>query len=319
MKSAPYRHCVGLRAALAIVCCMAAFALGGCASGADARALAATLETVSAQADLQHVPFVGQEDHTCGPAALAMVLQANGQQADLARLTQEVYLPGRSGTLQTDMLAAARRRGLLAHVVEPNLTAVLREVAAGHPVIVYQNLSLDILPVWHYAVVVGYDLHSGRVWLHSGTTARMEMSMFAFENTWSRGDHWAMVALPVGKLPATGDAQTIARSVAALERAQPRAAMAAYQTALKRWPQDRSLWLGLGNAAYASHEPDAATSAWRQALALDPGYAPAWNNLAQLAFERGDATTARAAIAQAVAAGGPRQPQYLALQGQLQD
>jgi hypothetical protein len=33
----------------------------------------------------------------------------------------------------------------------------LREVAAGNPVLVLQNLSFAWAPVWHYAVVMGYD------------------------------------------------------------------------------------------------------------------------------------------------------------------
>lgn len=45
------------------------------------------------------------------------------------------------------MLVASRRNGLPAYPLKPKLEAVLREVAAGNPVLVFQNLSLPIYPV----------------------------------------------------------------------------------------------------------------------------------------------------------------------------
>ena len=55
-------------------------------------------------------------------------------------LTDEVDIPGRKGSLQVEMLAGARRNGLLAYVLAPELKDVLAEVAAGNPVVVLQNL-----------------------------------------------------------------------------------------------------------------------------------------------------------------------------------
>ena len=50
----------------------------------------------------------------------------------------------------------------------PRLADLLQEVAAGHPVIVLQNLGLEWIPVWHYSVVIGYDLSRGQLVLRSG-------------------------------------------------------------------------------------------------------------------------------------------------------
>ncbi len=274
--------------------------------------------TVAQQADLPAVPFFAQKEYECGPAALAMVMTAAGVAVTPDALVSQVYLPARKGSLQVEMLAATRQRGLLAYTLQPVLKDLLQEVAAGHPVLVFQNLSLPIYPVWHYAVVTGYDLGRNTLTLHSGETARMEMSLFTFERTWARGGDWAMLALPPDQLPVTADAQTFARSVAALEPQWPQAAQQAYATALQRWPAQPALLFGLGNSAYALHELAAAAQAYQQAVAVQPDFADAWNNLAQVQLELGQLEAAAAAVAQAVALGGARAARYAELQQQIQ-
>jgi tetratricopeptide (TPR) repeat protein len=272
---------------------------------------------VPVRMELSSTPFFPQEEYECGPAALATVLQAAGVAVQPEALVKQVYLPGRKGSLQVEMLAASRRYGLPAYALQQKLGAVLEEVAAGHPVLVFQNLSLPIYPVWHYAVVVGFDRDRNVLVLRSGRTQRLEMSLFAFERTWARGNYWAMVVLPTDQLPTTAEPDAYAQSVAALERVNPRAAQTAYATALKRWPSHRPLLLGAGNAAYALHALATATTAYRAAVQMHPDFADAWNNLAQALLDQGQRREAAAAIAKAVALGGERLPQYLELQNQI--
>jgi hypothetical protein len=59
---------------------------------------------------------------------------------------------------------------LIPYVLEPEVTALAAELAAGRPVLVLQNLGLERAPVWHYAVVDGID--QGDVILRSGTQQR---------------------------------------------------------------------------------------------------------------------------------------------------
>ncbi|HEV8690592.1 MAG TPA: PA2778 family cysteine peptidase, partial [Ideonella sp.] len=112
------------------------------------------------------VPFVAQDDNLCGPATLAMVLRAAGLAGEMGTLTEQVYLPGREGSLQIEMLAATRRQGALAFTLPPRLQAVAEQLASGTPVALLLNLALSWLPRWHYAVWIGYDLDTGRAWLH---------------------------------------------------------------------------------------------------------------------------------------------------------
>ncbi len=291
--------------------------LGGCATPQAGRLEQDWPKDLPTHTELTAVPFFPQEDYECGPAALAMAAHVAGVKVLPEKWVDQVYLPGRKGALQLEMLAASRRHGLLAYALAPKLQAVLREVAAGNPVVVFQNLSLPVYPVWHYAVVIGFDRNANTLVLHSGRTERLKMSLFTFERTWARGQYWSMVALPPTRLPATAEPQAYAASVAALERVDPRAAQAAYATALQAWPKLRAAMLGAGNTAYALNELDSATRAYQAATAAYPDFADAWNNLAQVLLDQGKIADAAAAVEHAVTLGGLRLPHYLELQQKI--
>lgn len=300
--------------ALAGVFVCAALVVSGCATqqvGALSQQWPADLPN---HAEVENVPFFPQEDYECGPASLAMVLQTAGVRVLPDQLVDQVYVPGRKGSLQVEMLVAIRRQGLPAYPLAPTVEAVLREVAAGNPVLVFQNLSLPVYPVWHYAVVTGFDRDRNLLMLHSGRTPRLEMSLFAFERTWARGDYWAAVALPPSRLPATAQPEPFARAVAALERINPAAARTAYATALQKWPDQPVLMLGAGNTAYAAGDLNAAVAAYRGTVQVHPDFADGWNNLAQVLLEQGKRKEAAEAISKAIALGGNRLPAYQALQ-----
>ena len=262
---------------------------------------------------LEQIPFHPQDDNLCGPATLAMVAQAAGKSVTPEQLTPQVYLPGRQGALQLEMLAAARRQGLVAYPLAPTLQALLTEVASGHPVLVLQNLALPISPMWHYAVVVGFDRERREILLHSGTTARLAMPLSTFEHTWARSDHWAFrVSMPT-QLPVTAQPDAWASAVAPLERVDAKAAEAAYAAALSAWPGHRISLLGLGNTAYALGRREDAARAFEATTRAHPDFADAWNNLAQVRLELGQLDAAHQAASKAVALGGTRLPGYRAL------
>ena len=252
---------------------------------------------------IRDVPFFAQTDYYCGPAALAMTLVWSGLDVRQDDLVPIVYTPGRQGTLQTDILAGARRFGRLAVPVD-TLPDMLEELAAGHPVLVLQNLGLELLPQWHYAVVTGYDIDQRTLLLHSGLTADLEMSLDTFAWTWARGDNWALVILPPELLPATADERAVVEAAAALERAgEHAAAEIAYGTILTRWPTSLPAWIGLGNAAYAAGDPARAAAAFRHATATHPTSTAAWQNLAFVLAELGEAEQAAVATERAMSLG----------------
>ncbi|WP_158598056.1 PA2778 family cysteine peptidase [Noviherbaspirillum saxi] len=292
-------------------------ALVGCATPQVSTLQQSWPDSLLPAAMIGSVPFYPQSDYQCGPAALAMVASAAGVPVLPEQLVDQVYLPARQGSLQLEMLATGRRLALVSHRIKPDTETLLREVAAGHPVIVLQNLSFQFAPLWHYAVVIGFDRDRNTIVLHSGRTERMEMSLYTFERTWQRADRWAMLAMPPDRLPATAEADGYARSIAVLERSSARAAHTAYNTALKRWPADPILQLGAGNSAYTLGKITEATQAYQTLVKSHPGFADGWNNLAQVLFDQGQHREAMAAISKAVALGGPRLATYLTLQQQI--
>jgi hypothetical protein len=286
-------------------------AVAGCAPPQTDRLLEArTAQPPSAE--VAGVPFFPQQLYYCGPAALAMVLSWSGLPVTQDEVAPQVYTPGREGTLGSDMVAAARRNGRLAVPVN-QLSDLTAELAAGHPVVVFQNLGLGWFPVWHYAVAVGYDLTSGDLVLHSGVHARLLTPLRTFERTWARADHWGLVVLPPGELPVSADEVAVLRAATGLEQAgKVHAAAAAYAAIAERWPDSLEAWIGRGNAAYAAGDLDQAEDAFRTAVRRHPDAAAAWNNLAHVLGETGRRAEAVAAAQRAVRLGGPDAATYRA-------
>jgi len=252
------------------------------------------------QAEVADVPFYPQKRYYCGPAALAMVMTWSGDPVTQDELVPEVYTPSRQGTLRNDMLAAARRRGRLAVQVS-DVRSLLAEIAAGNPVVVFQNLALDWFPQWHYAVAYGYDLHKREIVLHSGTDARRVTDLYAFERTWERGDYWGLVVLPPERLPATADERSVLDAAAGLERTgHHREAASAYLAILSRWRESFPAWMGLGNTLYAQKDFSGAARAFREATSLRPQAPAAWNNLAYALAAEGQHDEAQRAAEEAV-------------------
>jgi hypothetical protein len=194
------------------------------------------------------VPFHPQQERYCGPAALATVLGWSGLPTRQDALASEVFTPGRDGTLGHDLIGAARRHGRLA-VPVADLPALLAELAAGHPVLVLQNLGLEWHPQWHFAVAVGYDLRSNELALRSGDERCRTVSLDTFGRTWARAERWALVVLPPERLPATADETTVLGAAAGLERAgRSHEAATAYDAVLRRWPGSLGALIGRGNA-----------------------------------------------------------------------
>lgn len=292
--------------------------LAGCATPQMASLHRRWPDGLPATANVAGVPFYPQEDYHCGPASLAMAASGAGFRLQPEDVLDKVYLPARKGSLQVEMLAAGRHFGLVSYRLKPDMRTLLQEVAAGNPVIALQNLSFPISPIWHYAVVTGFDRERNTLTLHSaGRTEDLEMSLYAFERTWERADHWAILVLPPTKLPASADAASYAAAVMTIELAAPAAAQSAYLTGLRKWPAHPTLLLGAGNTAYTLGRLDMALQAYRELTRQYPANADGWNNMAQTLLDMGKLEEAGTAIERAIALGGERLPRYLELRQEI--
>lgn len=246
--------------------------------------------------ELTQVPFFAQSDYQCGPAALASMLTQRGIDTSPALLKKQVYLPGREGSLQVELVAAARAHELLVYPLPPHLEAVLQQVAAGNPVLVLQNLAFNWYPRWHFSVVVGYDRNEGSLVLRSGTTERWLTDFASFDNTWARSGRWAVVTLPADRLPANAQLLPWLKAASDLEQTgHQQTARQAYLTATQHWPLQAMGWFALANNSYANGDRPGAEQALRTSIEHAPDFAAGWFNLSQILAEQGCTVTASAA------------------------
>lgn len=278
--------------------------LAGCAStgpGISARAL-----DKQPAVELTQVPFYPQERYQCGPAALAMTLDWSGAAIGPQALTDRLYIPARQGSLQPELIAQARQQQRLAFRIPAQPQALLQELTAGHPVLVLQNLGLRWWPVWHYAVVIGYEPATRSLLLHSGTTRRQKVALSTFLRTWARGGNWGLVTLNPGSIPATAGPGPYLVAAYDLETGGWRQqALLAYAAGIERWPEHAGLRLALANAHYAAGHIKEAAVVLQQGLAAGAVAAANYNNLAWLLAELQRWDEAEAAAREAVRLGEP--------------
>lgn len=242
------------------------------------------------------MPFHPQELYQCGPASLAMMLNAQGVIATPEELIDRVYLPERQGALQVEMVAAARQHGMLVYPLEPDLTSVLTEVSAGHPVLVLQNLRFNWWPQWHFAVVIGFDSAQQTLVLHTGTEQSYRQKVSVFTATWNRSGRWSRIIVPPHQIPLTARPLPYLMAAHDLETTQQlAAAKSAYLAAAKAWPDQPAALLGLGNIAYQQGQWVAAAEHYQVMTSRFPGIASGWNNLAEARLKQGCTKAAEAA------------------------
>jgi hypothetical protein len=230
--------------------------------------------------EIKNVPFINQQVAHCGPATLTMAMNWAGKMVTVEEITNQVYTPGMKGSFQSDLIGASRRQGLIAIPVI-GLSNMLQEVSAGHPVIVFENLSVSWFPQWHYAIVFGYNLNDEYVLMHSGPEAFKKWDMRKFERSWKLGDYWGLVVLPPSELSATADELSHLVASTGLDQVGKfYEASVAYQTILKRWPKSLGALIGMGNWEFSNKKYKAAVQYLKLATEAHPKADAAWHNLA---------------------------------------
>ena len=244
--------------------------------------------------ELSSVAFFPQDTHQCGPAALATLLVSTDVDIRPEQLVPEVYIPARRGSLQVEILAAARRHGRIPWQLPPDFTALRAELAAGNPVLVLQDLGSLGIRRWHYAVVIGHEPEREVLVLRSGTERRHLEREEYFLHSWQASDNWAITLTPPGRIPATATAAGYARAIADSEGQQPAADIdASYAAALHRWPDDPLLLFASANRDHAAGRLAAAQTGYHRLLELQPDHLAAHNNLANVLIDRGCVTGAQ--------------------------
>lgn len=265
--------------------------LAGCAAGPELQLLREQRTSV----ELTDVPFFVQDQYQCGPAALATVLVSGGVEVTPPQLVSQVYVPDRRGSLQAELIAATRSHDRVPYVMSNCISPILEALHAGYPVLVLQNLGVERWPVWHYAVLIGFDAEKEQFLLRSGTTRRQRSSARAFLASWDRAGRWSMVVVPANAPPAGADVLGWLQALAPFESTGDlETAAEGYEAAVARLPESGVAWTALGNVRYLQHAFAAAAIAYEHALASSPDLWVARNNLVRTMIAQGCPDQAKA-------------------------
>lgn len=265
----------------AVLLAFLSLVLSACAtSGHQTRAVLDAPPDVPRRVQLDHIPFVQQtEEGYCGPSALTMAMLSARHKVTREALVPEMYSTEKKGSLQADLLNTSRRHGLLAVQID-GLANLLKEVAAGHPVIIFENLGFGWWPKWHYSVVVGYDLDEQEIIRHSGDEPFMHQSMNHFERSWKLGDYWGLVVLSPEELAAgSGELGNLQGAVGLERSGHILEAEKVYGNVLMEWPSSLGALIGLGNLAYQRGDYRTAVAHLREAVKAHPEARAAKHNL----------------------------------------
>lgn len=154
-----------------------------------------TLLSARAEAsEIEGVPFVRQDSHFCGPAALASVMSYYGSPVDQETIGNEVYCNGLKGSLITDLETFAKKRGFKTRLAQGSMDDIEGFVAEKRPVIVLVDMGFWVVSKPHYLVVTGCS--AGGVTAHTGYKASRRFSREDFVRIWKKQGSVYLVVHP---------------------------------------------------------------------------------------------------------------------------
>jgi ABC-type bacteriocin/lantibiotic exporter with double-glycine peptidase domain len=165
------------------------FTLGGCAVGTGAVPFTDAPSPFSSV--IAGVPFLSQEDDTCGPSSLAMVLGFLGRKVDTSEIVRETRTAGLKGALITDLAGAARRRGFAAEIADLDLPRLRERISEGVPVILLVDLGVWSWSRPHYLVAYGWTPEG--VVAHSGLEQGKVIPFPTLDSQWAKMGRLAIV------------------------------------------------------------------------------------------------------------------------------
>jgi len=241
-----------------------------------------------------NVPFILPRSERCGSTSIEMVSSywqsttSYIPKLSTSELDAHTLIPAKGGTLQIEMVTAARANGLIAYPMEPTFEALFTELNVHHPVIVLVNRSFSWHPLWHYAPVIGYDEKKRSILVHFSDQPNEAVPLATFAALWKRSGNWGLLLLPPGEIPVSVSPETFLRAVYEFEKTgEGEGAIRTYESALMRWPEDSDILFALANAEYNATHIIEAEKNYRKLLALKPSHALALNNLSILLCHTG--------------------------------
>lgn len=171
-----------------LLACSLMAGMAGCASN-NGPALPGLADRV----ELNGVPFYRGNANQSGSMVLASMLSQQGITITPGLLDPALKLPGETDRLQQNITQVAREYGLLVYPLDPQLNALLAQVAAGNPVLLRYSEGSFLWSQPRYALLVGYDRFKRHVLLRSGMNRRLPMDFDSFASASKSADRKSVV------------------------------------------------------------------------------------------------------------------------------
>lgn len=157
------------------------------------------------------VPFVPQDEDTCGAAALAMVLRYHGKQVLQERIAGELLEPELQGIRGSRLAEWARREGMVAIAFAGDLALLREHLGRGRPLVLAISKGRDR---FHDVVAVGYDADKRELIVNDPADGPgRRIAEGELERRWKAAGYWTLLVQPAPEA-AQADA-TAARSAGA--------------------------------------------------------------------------------------------------------
>jgi len=251
------------------------------------------------------VPYVPQQKYYCGPSSVLMILkywQKKGyikNTPTFDEIVKKVYIPQKKGSIKIELKSIIRDKNLLYFEKNQNLLYILKAIDNGFPVLVLLNLAFEKYPIWHYAVVFGYDIKKRKIYLRSRKQIET-LSFYSFENLHKKANNWFLIITPSQKIPNFITKKEFINTLIELEKAKKYdLILKAAKNGLNRWRNDFEILTALGNSYYLLNRYKEAKKIYKKILTIkkDPLIL---NNLALTYMHLNECEKAKKSIKKAI-------------------
>jgi hypothetical protein len=182
---------------------MLTIGLAGCAGQTPVQQ---AVRSLPERVELTGVPAFPESAFWGAPSAVSSLLAQQGVVTSPGLVAKQLQLPEQESQLQENIVKKVNSHGLLVYPLAPDLPALLKQVAAGYPVLLRFNQGYGWLNLPRYAVLIGYDRKEQILLLRSGSEKRWETSFSSFQSAWQSAGSWAVLVLAPVQLPVAVDA-----------------------------------------------------------------------------------------------------------------